>query len=296
MIRHRRSVKHSSPLLRHASNVTSQGGEDGIIRHIMQCVSSSKHHRLLSPPSEAPWLVEIGSWDGKHLSNSFSLLHDHLVPWHGLLVEASPVRTQAAQDLYADNARVACVCALAAPGSFAALLREHGVPDDLDLLSIDIDGGDFHLLAALRPTTIRPRLVVVEFNPSVPNCVTYIQADAPGVHKGSSLRALTVLGAEIGYQLVTCTSFNAFLLRADLLPLVPDCPHADLDLDALLFALHPEDMTTSMLQTYDGELKYAGVLKLLWADPPVAINAQQLQALKAKDRKFVYAPEHQEEE
>lgn len=280
MVRHRRSVKHSSPLLRHASNVTSQGGEDGIIRHIVQCVSAS---------SEAPWLVEIGSWDGTHLSNSFSLLHD-AVPWHGLLVEASPVRSQAAQNLYADNACVTCVCALAAPGSFAALLQEHGVPDDLDLLSIDIDGGDYHLLAALRPTTIRPRLVVVEFNPTVPNSVTYIQADAPGVHKGSSLRALTVLGAEIGYRLVCCTSFNAFLLRADLCPLVPDCPPEHGDLDALLFSLHPEDMTTSMLQTYDGELKYAGVLKLLWADPPVAINAQLLQALKAKDRKFVYAP------
>ena len=49
-------------------------------------------------------------------------------------------------------------------GSVAALLAEFRVPPEPDLLSLDIDGNDWHVLRAVWAGGWRPAVVVVEFN------------------------------------------------------------------------------------------------------------------------------------
>ncbi len=66
-----------------ARNVKSQGGEDGILERLFQdwwpdIVESPSRHR-------PRYIVEIGAWDGEHLSNSWNLIKQH--NWTGLLVE-----------------------------------------------------------------------------------------------------------------------------------------------------------------------------------------------------------------
>lgn len=285
----RRDVRATSPLLKWASNNTSQGGEDGIINRLLT---------LLDPVVTEKFCVDVGSWNGKHLSNTFSLLHNPESPWHGLLIEANPQRSEEASLLYHPyNSRVTCLSSLVTPEQFPHLLSQHGVPQNLAFLTIDIDGNDYWLLHSLLHTEYRPVILCIEFNPTIPNCVIFIQ-DPTGGFKGSSLRALRDLAADMGYSLVATTTFNAIFVLTAHYHLLTDLPQrtlsaslspcVPLDLDDL----HSQDMCTWMFQCYDGELKYGGVKKLLWQDKasPCAIDGTQLQVLKKKDWKFAYRP------
>ena len=67
------------------------------------------------------------------------------------------------------------------------LLREHPIPEDFDLLSIDIDGNDYHVWGAVH--AYRPRLVLVEFNPTIANAVHFVQSKDLTITQGSSAAA-----------------------------------------------------------------------------------------------------------
>jgi hypothetical protein len=266
-------------------NSTSQCGEDGILEEIF---------RLLPLSTPFPYCVDIGAWDGKHLSNTYTLLQEK--DWGGLLVEANTGRCAEAQLLYADNSRVTCVnsfVALSGENVLVDILQRHNVKDEFDFLCIDVDGADYHLWQSITgsdmPTATsvaryRPKVVCIEFNPSIPHDIFYVQAADTMVQQGSSLLALQQLGKQLGYCLIVVTAFNGIFLREDLLPYMPEnvCFPQDLD------RIHVPHMTTSMFQTYDGELKFAGVKKLLWHG--IAMNPQQLQVLPKKQRVYPFAP------
>ena len=108
-----------------------------------------------------------------------------------------------------------------------SLLLESGVDEDIDLLSIDLDGNDFWVWQAIR--VVKPTLVVVEYNATFgPERAITIPYDAmferhkkhsSGFYHGASLQALHKLASSKGYSLVGCESsgVNAFFLRDDLL-------------------------------------------------------------------------------
>jgi len=93
----------------------------------------------------------------------------------------------------------------------------------MDLLSIDIDGNDIHVLDAI--DVIRPRVVVIEYNGKFPPPMNVVQRYNPE-HRwkgtdygGSSLLAITKIAGRKGYSLVGCgiAGVNAFFVRDDLL-------------------------------------------------------------------------------
>lgn len=51
-----------------AADVTSQGGEDGIIREIL--------NRLSGKIELSNWCVEFGAWDGIRYSNTLNLIRN----------------------------------------------------------------------------------------------------------------------------------------------------------------------------------------------------------------------------
>ena len=53
------------------------------------------------------------------------------------------------------------------------------------MLSIDVDGIDWHVRDNVR--RYRPRLVVIELNPSIPNGVYFVQDADPAKHHGGTL-------------------------------------------------------------------------------------------------------------
>ena len=101
------------------------------------------------------------------------------------------------------------------------------VPEEMDLLSIDIDRNDYYVWEKI--THYRPRVVIVEYNSVVPPTMSWVVPYDPKAygwakfgnlqHNGASLKALEELGAKKGYSLVGCDlcGVNAFFVRNDLL-------------------------------------------------------------------------------
>ena len=205
--------KNESYFIQFASNVTSQGGEDGILNKLFEnCL----------PKNSKCFCVDIGAWDGKYLSNTHSLLCSDM--WNGLLVEANSDRFRELYDLYKCREGITCLCKFvdvnSSDASLNAILNAWNVPLDFDFLSIDIDGADYHLWESIGMNTndqkYNPKVVCIEFNPSIPNNLSFIQECNCAVHQGSSLLAIVDFATSIGYELIVTTTFNAIFVRGDL--------------------------------------------------------------------------------
>ena len=64
------SRRRKDGLVRFAKDTTSQGGEDGILRAIFEQMGDGPRT-----------VVDVGAWDGVHLSNTHSLLVPEASPW-----------------------------------------------------------------------------------------------------------------------------------------------------------------------------------------------------------------------
>lgn len=107
------------------------------------------------------------------------------------------------------------------PTEINALFRKYAVPENVDIVSIDIDGQDFWVFMAL---DYRPTLFILEYNPNFMQL--HQKATVPFNERfrwdltkyyGSSLGALVKLAADKGYKLVYANGVNAFFVRSDFL-------------------------------------------------------------------------------
>lgn len=264
-----------SYFLQYAKDATSQGGEDGILEELFRLLSAGGNF--------VKYCIDIGAWDGKHLSNTYTLLQEQ--QWAGLLLEAEGSRFCELQQLYEGRQDVLCLqrlVSLEGQDSLASILHEFQAPSTPGFLCIDIDGADYHLWKSVA-SSCRAAVVCIEFNPTIPNGIFFVQAPQIEIQQGSSLLAIKELGQSLGYTLVVTTTFNAIFVRDDLCHLLP-VQHLHQD----IHRLHLPYMATEVFQTYDGELKYVGMKKLLWHK--LALNPQKLQMLSKKDRKYPFAP------
>ena len=247
-------------------NVTSQRGEDGIIEKIFEIVGANNQY-----------CVEFGAWDGKLYSNTWNLLKTH--SWSGLLIEANDEKFKELDAAYADDDRVTTLNTSVETGgkhTLDAILAEAGAPSELDFLCIDVDGIDWHIWNSL--TNFTPRVVAVEFNPTVPNDVIFVQDDDATINQGASLLALIELGKSKGYEIVATTDWNGFFAKKEIYPAFSI---EDNDIDAM----HDTALFESRLfQCYDGTMVLAGCKHLLWSD--VAIDQEDIQVLPTSIRKF----------
>jgi len=222
------------------------GGEDGIIEYIFSVIGAANKQ-----------CVEFGAWDGKHFSNTWNLIENH--GWRGVLIEGDRERYSRLPTSYSDPRKNVYI------NKFVTWYGEHKLDEilggtflstDFDLLSIDVDGVDWHILASLND--YRPRVIIVEYNPSIPNNVGFVQAASEAVSQGSSLLSFKNLGLEKGYELVFATDTNAFLVRSDL--------YGRLGLAAnTLDAIRPGDAYQTMIfQLYDGTIVTCGRQDLIW--------------------------------
>lgn len=182
-------------------NVTSQKGEDGLIEYIFSLVKPSTQ-----------FCVEFGAWDGKLFSNTWNLVNNK--GWRGVMIEADKPKFSELVKTYNDNQNITCLHRLVdfrGRNRLDKLLASTETPQNFDLLSIDIDGNDYHVWSALQD--YYPKVVVIEFNPAIPPEVEYVQPADHQVSQGSSLLALTRLAKSKGYELVGTTSWNAFFVK-----------------------------------------------------------------------------------
>lgn len=206
-----RNPRYADPkcLTQHEFKVFSQGGEDGIIAEIFRRIGTTNQT-----------FVEVGVEDGLECNTACLLAQG----WSGLWIEGSVrcgerIRTRFATLM--EKAQLRLENRMISPADLDALIQSHALPEEPDLLSIDVDSIDYWLWQGLKRS--RPRVVVIEYNAHVPAHISWWQPlekprafDFPGV--GASLKALELLGQEKGYQLVGCgfTGCNAFFVRSDL--------------------------------------------------------------------------------
>ena len=141
-------------LLEHASDVTSQNGEDGIIAKILEVIGTPRG-----------WCVEFGAWDGRYLSNTHNLIANK--DFYAVMIEGSATRFRDLMAAFKDNPKVYPVNAFVGfteADGLDAILARTPIPEEFDVLSIDIDGNDYHVWSAV--TRYRPRVVVIEYNPT----------------------------------------------------------------------------------------------------------------------------------
>ncbi len=193
-------------LIPHGAKMYSQNDEDGIIAEIFRRVGVTNRR-----------FVEIGVGDGLE-NNTLALLFDG---WRGTWVEGDAAAGERIARGYADvidDGRLRLVRSLVTRENVNELLRDAAPDPVVDLLSIDIDGNDWHVFEAI--DGLRARVVVIEYNakfaPPVSYCLAYDPTHAWDGSDcfGASLQFLEEGFAARGYLLVGCSLIggNAFFV------------------------------------------------------------------------------------
>jgi FkbM family methyltransferase len=173
-------------LRRQITQDTSQHGE-------------SAYLRTLVSPDSPPYVVDVGAYDGRTMSNSYYFIQK--LGWKGLLVEPLPANFELLTALYKDKPSVICVnkaisdsagiqkLYVGTHGSVSTLctddhewfrehrteqtidietdtltnlLSQHQFPKDISLLSIDTEGLDYEVLTSLDFSRFQPRVIITE--------------------------------------------------------------------------------------------------------------------------------------
>jgi hypothetical protein len=256
------------PLTKFEHSVFSQFGEDGVIKYLLNALSDlgvDLSYRC----------CEFGAWDGKHLSNTMNLIMNE--KFHGVLIEADPSKFL---DLLKNTTELSVLALneFVQPegNTLQEIFKRNAIPYDLDILSIDIDGSDYQILESL--DELRPKILVIEYNPSIP--LDFLYVNPIGLSRGSSALSLANLAKEKGYVLVHRTSVNLVFIKKEFLQnydsfmeiSVTTPIELDIEIPKVFFG-------------YDGTvLLTTSCLRLPWHE--IKINESALQTLPSMLRKI----------
>jgi hypothetical protein len=204
--------KHQDPksLVPFSAKMYSQNGEDGIIQEIFQRIGTTNKI-----------FVEFGIGNGLE-NNTLALLFSD---WKGLWIEGS---SKSVKNIHKHFASLISTKQLQISHSFITkeniddIISNHIKESEIDLLSIDIDGNDYHVLNAIQ--SISPRVIVLEYNPKFLPPVEYcMEYDVNHMWDysdqfGASLKSFEKLLSKKGYSLVGCdlVGSNAFFVQNEL--------------------------------------------------------------------------------
>lgn len=216
-------------------NVYSQFGEEAVLRRILD---------LIGVRSKV--CVEFGAADGLSCSNTARLWRDE--GWKALLIEPDHERYE---QLEGNAGPFDTICRRAfvtpsGPLSIAALLAQHEL-HDVDVLSLDVDGDDLLIFAAL---SCRPRVICVEFNPTIPPHLD-VRPTALGQTMGASALALVRAGESVGYRFIGATYCNAVFVVEE-----EAGPFENYETD--LGALFPREQYTYAITDFQGRVVLVG--------------------------------------
>lgn len=235
-------------------------------------------------PERNRWCVEFGAWDGLVGSTSRRLILER--DYSAVLIEGNHERFAELQKNYAGQARVIPrnqFVGFTEADGLDAILAGTPAPADFDFLTVDIDGNDYHVWNAV--VKYRPKLVMIEFNPTIPPEVSFIQPASPAVNQGSSLTALAALGKRKKYELVAVLGVNAFFVTAELFP------QFGLTDNRVETLWTERDCVTYFFTGYDGQVFLRGCRKLPWQEG-TPFHEAQVQVLPGFLRRYPWTSRH----
>ncbi len=200
-------------LLKYYMNMFSECGQDGILNEIFNRIGIRKG-----------LFCEFGAWDGYHLSNSRRL---NILGWKGIFIEGDVEKFKILKELDPPGLNV-LINDFVVPDANSVqgntldfiLEKNNVVVDEIDFLSIDIDGLDLEVFESIK---FRPKVVLLEggfnYNPrlSAPLPLNYSANNnqQPLQYVRDSVRRM-------GYDIV-CFFQDSYLVRNDFLHKFEEC-------------------------------------------------------------------------
>lgn len=194
--------------------VFSQYGEDGIIQYLVSKININESQKVC---------LELGC-ENFHEANTRLLLE--LNNWKAVVFDGSQQNIAMIKSKEcAWRLNLEAHCSFITRENINLILKNMNLPNEIGLISIDIDGNDYWVWEAL--DIISPIIVVIEYNgllgAKLPIVVPYdpnfnrFKAHYSGVYWGASIKALELLASKKGYVLIGSNSAgcNAFFVKED---------------------------------------------------------------------------------
>jgi len=208
------SIKKAENLSEYEWGVFSQWGEDGIIQFLIREVEIQNKT-----------FIEFGVEDFSESNCRYLLISSD---WQGFVIDGSDENIRQLQNSYFYwRHDLQSMAAFVDKENINELLKKSDFNRDLGILSVDIDGNDYHILKAIN--VFEPRIVISEFNPyfgteravSVPYDPKFCRTEKhySNLYFGASIRAIEFVLNEKGYTLIGTgmTGSNAYFVRNDLI-------------------------------------------------------------------------------
>jgi hypothetical protein len=189
-------------LISYRKNIFSENGEDGIIEKIFSEIGTT-----------SKICCEFGAWDGIWASNCRNLIKNN--NWKAIMIEGDPVRYKDLLKTYGDNKDIRCLNNYVdiQENSLNNILITND-KNNLDFLSIDIDGLDYEIFEDIE---FQPKVICIEVNTGhSPDSTLNISRDIAINNVGQPLSYFVNIAKSQGYKLV-CFTGNAFFIKEELL-------------------------------------------------------------------------------
>jgi hypothetical protein len=208
------SQKKDCPLSAYEFKVFSQWGEDGILQFLIKAI-----------PIKNKTFIEFGVETFNESNCRFLMMKDN---WKGFVIDGSKSNIKKLKRSYFFwKYHLNAIYAFITKENINSLLEKSGFPQDLGILSIDLDGNDYYILEAI--TYYQPRILICEFNSIFGKDRKISVPYKPNFHRtkehysnlffGASLAAITDLADKKGYCFIgtNSNSNNAFFIRKELM-------------------------------------------------------------------------------
>lgn len=180
-------------------NIYSQYGEDGVLEYLLSNLNI-----------ELGECCEFGM-SGIKYSNTFNLVKNK--NWHAVYIERAPHHLKNLKEIMNgyDVNLIDKSLEITGENNLDNILSTTKLKKDFDILSIDVDGIDYHIWDSLK--NYIPKIVIIEINPFIKKDIEYINN---GKLFSSSFASVVKLGESKGYKLV-CMTGNLIFVKSELI-------------------------------------------------------------------------------
>ena len=230
-----------------SKKIYSQFGEDGILLEILNRLKNKHLDK---------WCVEFGAKDGISYSNTYNLIKHY--NYNAVLIEGDKKYfKKLSKNLPQKNIiKINKFVNFSGPNNLDEILGSTVIPENFDILSIDIDGCDFYIFESL--IKYKPKIVCIEFNHLIPNSVEFVQKKDFKIKQGSSAKSLIKLAEKKDYKLVGSSFSNLFFIDKEYFNLVTE---KEVLLEDLI---DDHEIKNFIFSSYDGTLHTTKPVKLGW--------------------------------
>jgi len=189
-------------------------------KYSQSCEESYLDFILDKLPSKGKYIVELGAWDGYHLSNTRYFIESK--DYQALLIDGDNHGNEEVKKHFVTKENI------------LDILAQYSCPTEFDLFCIDLDGNDIYILEEVL-SKYKPNLIVAEFNPKFQPQHSYaIQYDPNHTwsnddYYGFSFRAGLIMANKFGYTCIFQNdALNMYFVKTDVLAQTLGCEVDDI--------------------------------------------------------------------